>query len=310
MMFGVNRHLQWAHKVAAKSFRELVKPIEQKLSLLSTDDAITANGILRKEMFDRKTFTDQQLRDAGASDKVINAYKALRERFNDVYTKTNEARAKLGLEPITQQSAYYSSQWMGNWHMPVHDKSGNLIGYVKTETRAEANKAMAWIKKNMPEADASALKIDYKPENIGKNLPRDVTSTFEAMMKIFEDTPMAQQMKEMMDQYRTEQAFNERGFSKHFEEQANTRFFLGDRPWLTDKENAHAGLKSQMQYLKDAYRWIPMQEAMANIKEVLSDPDLVKNQPNNMAVTKAYVANALGVSQSIMRGLENDVAIS
>ena len=166
--------------------------------------------------------------------------------------------------------------------MPVYDKNGNLSWYIKTETRGEAMKAMDWLKKNQSDVDASRLKVEYKPASMGTNLPRDVTSTFESMMKIFEDTPMAQQMKEMMDQYRTEQAFNSRQHSVHFEEKGNIRGFLGDRPWLSSHDNAIQGMKAQMQYIKDAYRWIPMQEAMANIKEVLSHPDLLKEQPNNI----------------------------
>lgn len=305
---GVNRWLGWANKTAEKNVRDYVKPIEAKYGRLTPTELEAAHGILKMEMFDRKQISPEAMKQAGMSPKGIEAYQALRAGFEDVFNRTNVSRARLGLDPITKQSAYYSSNWMGNWHMPVYDKKGNIVGYVKTETRSEAIKATEWIKKNMPDVDQSKLVVKYKPENIGSRLPRDVSSTFETMMTIFKDTPMEQQMKEMLDQYRTEQAFNERGHSTHFLEKSNTRFFIGDRPWLSDRENAIAGMKSQVQYLKDAYRWAPLQEAMANIKEVLSDPSLVAEQPNNINLAKLYTANAMGISASLTKGLEQAAA--
>lgn len=307
---GVARWLNWAEKMSNKQFRDYVQPLEQQFSGLSAKEKQTLQGILVEEMFNRKRFTADELTAAGANPKIIRAYENLRNTFEDALKRLNAGREKLGLKPLTGSDAYYSSMWNGNWHVPIYDKNGKLVWYVKTTSKAEANSAIAWMKENHGDTiDTSKLAPSYKPSEVSTRIPRDVTDVFSRVIELFgEDSPIGAEMARMMQEYQAEAGFNSRNFQTHFEQKANIRGFLGDRPWLSEKENAIQGLEAQIQYLKDAYRWAPMQEAIANVKEVLGNEQLMAQQPNNVAMSKAYLANAIGTSTNLFKNAENAVA--
>lgn len=308
LMTGVARWINWGEKVGDKYFRENVKPVEQMMSNLPKDQMNTVMQVMIREMNNRKQYSIDQLSGAGLNDKQLTLYKQLRAEQDNVLRIQNEQRVALGMEPVSAQGAYFASMWNGNYHMPVYDKAGKLQWYVKTESIYEARKAAKWLQENHPELDAARMKPEYRPQASANNVPRDVIGMYESMLEVFKDTPMAETIKSLMDDSRQQDAFTARRHDVHFENKANVRGFLGDRPWLSEKENGLAAAKAQVQYLKDAYRWAPMQEAMANIKKVLSNEDLIVQQPNNMETTKLYTANAMGGTANVFKGFEAMVA--
>lgn len=309
LQIGVARWLSWAEKTATKDFRDRVKPLEQTLSRMSKTEMNQAWNILKDEMFARAQYGIDAIRNSGASERVQQAYEGLRKNFDAALETINTYRAKIGKEPITKQAAYLSSQWNGNYHVPLYDKSGKLVWYIKTTSAREARKALAWIGENHPDIDVSKSKPQYKPSELSPRIPKDITDVVSDMIKLFgEDSAIAKEMAAIVEEAKAAEAFNSRGFKVHFEEKANIRGFLGDRPWLSEHDNAVQGMKAQIQYLKDAYRWAPMQEALANVKQVLGNEELIAQQPNNMAMAKAYTANALGVTKNIFKPAENAVA--
>ena len=309
LQIGVARWLSWAEKTATKDFRDKVKPLEQALTRLNRTEMNQAWNILKDEMFSRAQYGVDAIRNSGASDSVVRAYEGLRSNFDAALNTINEYRAKIGKEPITKQAAYLSSQWNGNYHVPLYDSKGRLVWYIKTTSASEARKALKWIGENHPDIDVSKSKPQYKPSELSPRIPKDITDVVSDMIKLFgEDSAIAKEMAAIVEEAKAAEAFNSRGFKVHFEEKANVRGFLGDRPWLSEHDNAVQGMKAQIQYLKDAYRWAPMQEALANVKQVLGNEELIAQQPNNIAMAKAYTANALGVTKNIFKPAENAAA--
>ncbi len=306
LMTGVARHLNWAEKVGDKYFRENVKPIEKAFSDLPKEQLLTVMQVMQKEMFNRKQYSPEQLRAAGLSEKQLAAYEKVRAEFDRVFELQNKSRVELGMEPVSKQAAYFASMWHGNHHLPIYGKDGTLKWYIKTETAGEARQAIEWFKKNGTDLDTANLKAQYKPQNT--TLPRDVIGMYESMLEVFKDTPMAETIKSLMQDQNQLDAFTSHRHDVHFEKKANVRGFLGDRPWLSEKENGEAAAKAQVQYLKEAYRWVPLQEAMANIKKVLSNEELIAQQPNNMELTKLYVANTMGGTANMFRDFENNIS--
>lgn len=318
-MLGVARWLNFGKKMGDRYYRENVRPVEQIFSRLSTKDLIQGQTLLRNEMMARTQYGPEEL--AHLSPKAREAHAALRDVFDKALAVTNDGLIKLGKEPLRGEDAYMASMWNGNYHMPIFEKAGlrtnadgtpsgpKLAWYVKVETLGEAKKALDYLK-NDPELgktlDLDNTKIAYHPVNVGSRVPRDVMGAYQDMLQYFEgDT--AQHMKAAMEQYTAEKGYTFQQFQKHFENKANIRGFQGDRPWLSDEANATAQAKAQFQYLRDAFHWAPMQEALANVKEVIASPELNKQQPNNMALTKNYTAYAMGVSKNMFRAVEQEL---
>ena len=306
LMKGVARWLGYGEKVGDLNYANKVRPVERMLQRLSTEDLIAGQTVLRREMFQGREFTPEQLRDAGLSEKSIAAHQAMRAAFKEVLENTNKTLRALGKKELTPDNAYMASMWNGNWHVPIKDTTGKLAWYLKVDTKGEAVKAIKWLKDH-PEL-SKTLDLDgatpkYHPQNVGSKVPRDVMGAYQDMLQFF-DGDVAEHMKAAMEAYTQEQGFKFQQHQQHFKNKNNIRGFQGDRPWLSEQANAMAQAKAQMQYLKEAYRWAPMQEALANVKQVLAHPELNKMQPNNMELTKAYTAQAMGLSRNFLRPVE------
>jgi hypothetical protein len=306
LMRGISRWLSYAEKTTKLQVEQKVKPVEKALGGLNKDDITGVMDVMRAEMFNKQTYSPEQLRAAGLNTKQLDAYSKLRQAFNDVLDTQNAARAKLGKKPITPENAYLASMWDGNWHLPIKDANGKLVWYIKAEKKGEVLQAVKWLKENHPELSTD-LKPTYHPENISTRLPRDVMGAYQDMLSFF-DGEDAAMIRDSFQNYTAERAYKWRQHDVHFENKANVRGFLGDRPWLSPEQNAYAQAKAQVRYLKDAYEWAPKQEALANIKEVMSSPELNATQPNNMEMSKAYVGQAMGLSRNMFRAPEQAIA--
>lgn len=306
LMKGAAQWLQYARRIADFGIREQVIPLEKSFKKLTNAEMVDLMEVNRMEMFNRKQFTEAELRSAGMNDKQMAAYKQFRDAQAAVLDVQNKARAAIGKEPITPQNAYLSSVFQGDYHIPVRDKAGNLVWYIQQPTKGEAKAAIKWLQENAKDLDVADLKVEYKPRPFA-DIPRDVMGAYQEALKMFpEDDPVAQKIRSIMEEYATEKGNRYLAQNlHHVDKKANVRGFMGDNPWLDPVKNAYNQAHAQIGYMKDAYRWAHMQEALTQLKPLLSDPELIKNQPNNMGLTKAYVLNNMGISKNLMKGLEN-----
>lgn len=300
------RWLNWANSLTKKLTREHVVPVERFFSRLSETELQHAMQIAMKEDGANKRLTPEQLRDAGVSDKTIEALQAFRKETDTAISRVNALNKELGRPEVTSREAYFSSSFNGDYKIPVISKDGKrVLGFATAHTIGEAKKALAWIKKNMPEANA---KIIDRRDNTNGRSPKDVTNLYNTLLDVFKDTPVGAELQQLMERHSEVQGFSERGFWKHFEEKSGTRFFIGDRPWLNAKENATQAAQAQVRYLKDVYNWLPTQEMMVEMKKVLNNEQLLEAQPTTVALAHGYVDNYLGNSNNKWKMIEDTVA--
>lgn len=332
-MLGAYRWLQFGQKGGEYFTRKMVYPVEQMLKKLSKQDLIALEQTLVYEQLNRTGFDDSQLTQAGLSTKVIEAKKALKTIKDDILKRTNNQLVSMGKNPMTSEEFHFASKWQGDWGAPVYTKDGKLVWWVRAPSRSEVSKALKYLAKEHPELDINVKspgilnkfsKFDVGQYADGKRIgstdirnasnpfsdrvPRDVLGTYRAMMEMFGDNEVSKAIQESLTNYMKESGFNYTGFKKHFEEKANIRGFRGDQPWLSDKENAYQGMRSQIEFTKQAYAWLAQQESLQKVGEFLKDPELNASQPENMALVKAYVNQAAGVSNNIMQPIEQHIA--
>ena len=299
--------LQYGRRMADYGITNVVKPLEGTFKRLSTKEMIDFSEVTRREMFEGKQYTPEELKSVGFNDKQLKAYTKFRDVQKKVLDVQNKGRAALGLDPITPREAYLSSVFKGDYHLPVFDKKGKLLWYIQQESMSDAKKALKYIKENVPEADLSRLKVEYRPRPFAE-VPSDVMGTYKEALKMFPaDDPITSKIQGLMEEYAQQKGYTMLGQQKHFMDKVNVRGFMGDQPWLSDKKNAYNQAEAQINYMKNAYRWSPMQEALSQIKPMLTDPDIVSKQPNNFDITKAYVLNNMGLSENMFKGFENYV---
>lgn len=297
---GVARWLHYGEKVGDHFNTKVVAPIAKSFARLSRSELVDVMQVMRNEMESRARYGADELA-THLSPKGVEAYHLMRKAFDDVLRRTNEALVKMGRPEIDPHEAYMASTWDGDYHIPVK-KGGSLVWYVRAQTRAEAVKAVNWIKKNT-DLDVSPADIKYRAENVGRKVPRDILGAYHEMLQFFKDDPgITKNIEEAIQRHTQEEGFKFMGHNVHFYNKAGVegvRGYLGDRPWLDEHTNAIQGAKAQIRYLNEAYRWAPMNEALANVKQILGNADLAKQQPNNMKLARLYTAQAMGVTRNL-----------
>ncbi len=327
---GVQEYLNTGLARTNYQISKIVVPLNKMINRLSPADIVTHDGILQREQKRGQAFTDDQLRAAGLSDKNLAAYKMQREAYDSAYKLQNEQLKRMGEKELSREDYYYSSRWTGDYHAPIFkDRIGvdgkpiidpatnkpkqDLVWHIRTETRADGERALAYLKENYPELnihkDGVQTKMMFIGDNRNPNAPRDIANTYRDMMGYLKDNPEAtESISKIMESYLEGQGYKSVGQSKHFMVKTGIRGFAGDTPWLTPEESALKGTKSQIDYLKNAIRWANLQETVANAKEVLSHPDVIKNQPNAVALAQTILNRELGKDTNIVAPIENLVA--
>lgn len=308
---AVSRNLNYGLKAGEYQARNLVHPLEKFLSTLPSKSLTDLHDVMRREMFNEKRYTPEELASAGLSKEQIDAYQMTRAAFDHALDIQNESRLKMGLDPIKPAEAYMASRWNGDWHTPVLDKNGKLAWYIRTTSEKEGKQALAYLKNKFGDELAISDKTapEYRRGTTNPRVPSDVMGAYHDMLSFFNESPeISSQIKDAMQGYLESKGYAASGQSKHFLQKHNIRGFEGDRPWLSPTENAYQGMKSQVDYLNNAIKWSHTQESIANLKELLSNPDVVAKHPNATEFAKLTLARELGIDNNWFTAFENSLA--
>lgn len=310
LLVAVGRALNYAQKKADFQVRTLVQPLEKFFSTLSSKDLVGVHEVMKREMFLEKTYTPEQLQSV-LSEKQYQAYQMLREAYTSALDIQNKALVSMGKKPITKGEAYMASTWHGDWHTPILDKNGRLAWYVRTTTKSEGVKAVAFLREKFKDTldIPKDLSPEFRDQGRNPNTPNDVVGAYHDMMDFFKDNPeQSDAISSALKDYIESKGYTVAGQNKHFLQKNNVRGFEGDRPWMSERENAYAGTKAQMSYLKSATKWSHTQEAIANIKQIISNPDVVAKLPNAVEYAKTITNNEYGATPAVTAAIENAIA--
>lgn len=309
LMLGTARWTQYAQKRGEFDIRQHVQPLEKAAIKLPKNQLALVQEGLKRQQTTGMPISPERLKQTGLTPEAIKVFNDFGKAYDRTFEKQNAMLEALGKKPMSKQDFYYSSVWNGDWHAPVFNNKGKLVWYIQTASRGEAKAALSYLKENFPDLNLKDVKPENRANKIDPNVPRDVVGAYQDMLQFFADDPeISGSIKAAMEDFAKEKGYGAFGQDVHFLEKQGVRGFEGDRPWQSDKKNATEGIKAQIAYLRNAYRWIPMQEALSEIKKVMSDEQLNKDQPNNMDLVKAHMARELGISPNVFKDVEQAVA--
>ena len=324
LLRGVNSFLSDSWRKSNFQISKIVNPLIKMNNKLTPKELTTVDSVLRLENGRKKLFTEDQLRASGMNEKQIATYTMFRDAFNSTYEFQNKQLERMNEPKLTKEDYYYSARRQGDWHSPItKDRIGadgkpiidpvtgkpkqDLVWYIRSVTAKEGRKAIAYLNDNFPELNIDdSTKPTFRGDKKNPNRPQDVASSYRDMQEFMKDDPnTSHAIKEAMENFYTEKGVSSLGQNKHFLDKTGIRGFEGDQPWLSPEENANRGANSQIHYLKNAIKWSNTQEAVANIKQVLANPDVIKTQPNAVALSQKLMNRELGLDGAMGSGLEN-----
>lgn len=309
LITGVGRLFQNAQKRSEKLIRDIVYPVEHTFKKLTKAEVQDLAELFKREQVDGKVYTPEMLAEAGFSEGQIKAHQQLRQAFDAAYERQVQALQTAGRKKIpTKREAYLSSRWNGDWHVPVYSKDGKLVWYIAETSKRGAEKALQYLKDQGIEIDTTKTKVQFSKNSSRRS--NNVNDAYLTMLQILdpEDSRVAT-IKSVMEDYMANSGYQSLAQSKHFETKAGVRGFVGDRPWKSPKSESYNLFREQFDYIKNAFTWSELQNAVKTSKEVLSNDQLVQSQPNNVKYAQQYAKNKLGFGeQAFVRDMENFIA--
>lgn len=305
--------MQTARKMADRNIQRYVKPVEdtlQRLKFANKGELIELATLMKKEMFERKSYTPEQLQQAGFNAKQVEAYTSVRKAYNKAWEVQNNALKAQGLPELTKSEYYLSSRWDGDWSSHIYSPDGKLIWVIKDKSEKGVQAAKNYMKEQGIPIDESKSRVEFTKKNF--RTPDNLTAAYASMIQhVGENSPLAAKARELMEARVGMDAHNTLAQSKHFESKANVRGFVGDRPWVEAGKDASDLFNQQVQYMKNAFEWSELNKASNDLKQVISDPTIMKNSPDSVQWVKDYMDRQLGSGEhKIFQAMENSVAKS
>jgi hypothetical protein len=313
LVLGAGRILNHMSKTADYNIKTIVEPVYKAMSKLKPAELKDVSDIIKWEDTEGNVRSSvEELKAAGMSERGIAAYQMHRAMMDGLHEQTNAARAALGKEPITKRNAYMAASRYGDWSLSILDKSGKPAWYIRSVSKAEALAAQAYLKKNFGDKlqfDGVEPKFAKDGSKYNPDVPRDVMGAYQDMLEHFTDNPqLTSAIKEGLEKFLTEKGHGTLNHKGHFIDKTNVRGFEGDMPWLDTAENSKRLMDAQNNYAKNAMRWNAAQDAMASLKPLLNDENVIANHSNAVQYVKQVVDSQFGANKGVLTALENVLA--
>ncbi|HET8687984.1 MAG TPA: hypothetical protein VFM18_15210, partial [Methanosarcina sp.] len=296
---------QTAAKRTDSQIKQFVQPAEHNVIQLqrkSPKEFTQLGKLFMKELSEKKTYSVDDLTRAGFTPRQIGAYQSIRDMFKAAAKRQNEILAEKGLPQMTESEHYLASRRVGDYHQYFYDKQGRLVWMTRDLSKGDALKAKTWIHQNVPEIDPSKTNLEVKKTT---GAVEDPAASFSSMLLRFGDEPIAQKIKEAMIAKDTATGIKAFQQFQHFKNKAGIRGFEGDKPWVSDTQNAKDLLSQQIHYAKNAFAWSELNKANGVASEVLRNPDLIKKFPNTAEHAQAYADRYMGKEGQVFKNLDS-----
>lgn len=303
---AAGRWMAWTTHATDYAHKTFIQPLERTYNSLSKEQLNMFASLMKEMQLARTELSTDDLAKQGVDNKVLKAIEQYRQEDVRALNAVNASRRALGKPEITPAEAHFHSHFQGDYQIFVRDKSGTMLWPVHTRSRAEANQAMAWLKENFkdnPEVDTSSINVKFAPNRTPVGKQMDMLSTLGDFKKMFpEGSEGSDLVQQVMQKYLDQQGNNALGQNLMQEKgKANMRGFEGDKPWKDEHQNARDYVKASTQNMLDQHRWAAQQQMINQVKQMVTDPIIAKEQPNNVGLVKAHLMKSLGISDNIWK---------
>ena len=276
----VGRYLENARNRFEIRRDEITEPIKRvwKPMLRDAKSVTALSDIFFRELKRGSRYSDDVLSQV-LSPREVEAYKLMRDGFDQTRDRINEIRRLKGQKEISMLDAYMASTWLGPWKAKVY--KGNELVWVISETSVLGRKrAIEYLKKADPSLTFSEVKYDPRMSRKQDALKAGYDELITILGK---DNLVTQTIQELMAARYLGETVNIAGVEQHFKKKTGIRGFAGDRPWVSrPAADARAMFAQQIDYMEGVLKWYEFQKVMPEIDKAMKDPDIMKARPKDL----------------------------
>lgn len=260
----------------AQMSQQIIKPMgDAYLSLSDTERVQVSNLMIQGDRREIE-YDEAALRQMGLNDKQIEYFTLVREADNYLYDLWNQKRAHLGMPPIPFRKGHIPGIFSGDYHALV--KVGDeIIGFVSANDVLTFNYRKNKVKKGNPGVvftDLPKKKLDGAPLN---------GNLFDIYMELTKalgpNDPNIQNIQNVLQEFAKFDENRYLGFHVHELAKKGIWGSSGDKPWLTDKENADDLFDSLVRYFQEGTAHHNMLEFMQEMDKLFLDPEVNEKAP-------------------------------
>jgi len=279
-----------------------VIPLRNKLS----KNEFTDLQMVLRAAEGKADLSPSQMRELGLNEKQIAVAQKMRQTLDDTLVNLNEVLVSKGMSPIERRNGYLPGTFKGDFRTVVTDANGKFVSVIADNNRRTMEKIVS----KMREQDPS-LKFDVADKQTNANYrDRDSFAAFEQALAIVGDnSPEAQRVQAMYQDYKSQSAFNSTSTKKHFmDKKGGDTGAEGFKAWESDAVNAKEGFRSFVDYIETANKWVSVNKAVEKVAPAITDPAVIKAQPNAVSYLNKYINTVQGKpNQEFLYGLPHGV---
>ena len=206
-----------------------------------------------------------------------------------------KTRAGQGVKDAPKRKGYTASMYSGDYFSLVTDKDGGVLGVIAAETPGEFAKAKAHYAGKFKGAKFSAetydkARIKYKGSNRQALQFKDLSTILE-LISDGEGGFSKLQNAQHLDAVKAANKLYH--FDAHNKRKKGVEGNLGNKPWLSEEQNARDRLDSVIRYYEEGAQYFALQKPLEQLRTLVARPEL-EHLKNTKEYLDDYVKNVEG----------------
>lgn len=306
--------LQDARNTAEKQSKAFVT--DEKTGVIAlmkklTPDELDALAMDLKEIDRRQVaWTPEHAAKLGWNEKQLALATRIREALEARYVSANDALMKQGFEPFAERKGYFPSMFSGAYTSLIGytDAKGvwHTTGIAQADTVWQHNQAVKKYKE-MGKEYSEAMKLDRKGLNTNTGSNRTYNGFTDLVNNLAKLDPRFADAKAIVDQHIADQVASLYRFDVHELKKAGVKGSLGDRPWLSRRENTKQMFEGLVSYLEEGFRFDALQAPLNDIGQLLANPKMRADMPNTAKFIEMHVNKITGVNLNAIGAALNTI---
>jgi hypothetical protein len=252
--------------------------------------------------------SSMELARRGFNEKEIAYYNKYREVSDEFFNMINQRRAELGMRPMDKRIAHIAGRFMGDFSRFVKSADGTkIVGRISGNTKWELDRISKFIKAEHP--DWQLGDVEYNKIHRDRSPADRFEGLMEALNFVAKEDADTNALLESYKAYAQQDVINYLNATRHAKAKVRDAGGIigseGHKPWLDAVKNAEEGMKAQLAYFEQGYKWMAMEKAVKDITQVIGNEEVALNQQRAVKWAEMYKDHALGRNQGPLSNAAN-----